>query len=127
MPVPTILLYNLNGERGRQIKLICLPLRIRARNVFPEEYGLTLSQLLNGEKPVSPGSAPFSDEMLLMADLAPSQMNRFLQAFRKKKLSPVALKAVLTATNAGWDSCKLHSELSLEHEAMLRGESAHQP
>lgn len=126
MSAPTILLYNLDNERGRQIKLLCLPLKIRARSVLPEEYGLTLSQLLNGEKPASPAPAPFSDEMLLMADLAPAQMNRFLQAFRRKKLAPVALKAVLTATNAGWDSCKLHSELSLERQAVLRGESAHQ-
>lgn len=128
MSAPTVLLYNLEGERGRQIKLLCLPLRLRAREVSPAEYGLTLSALLAGEKPEE-GPAPegFSEEMLVMADLSPSQMNRFLQAFRRKKLSPVALKAVLTASNAGWDSKRLRDELSQEHQAMLRGERAHQP
>ena len=30
----------------------------------------------------------------------------------------VALKAVLTQTNAGWSSQRLHRELAAEHEAM---------
>lgn len=127
MNAPTVLLYNLETEKGRKIKLLCLTLKLRARSVAPEEYGLSLSGLLKGEKPPE-GSAGggFQDEMLVMANLSGAQADRFLQGFRRKKIPPVGLKAVLTPTNAEWDSARLHDELRLEHEAMLRGESAHE-
>lgn len=42
---------------------------------------------------------------------------------RRIGVAPVALKAMLTPTNATWDSVKLHAEIASEHEAMTRGES----
>lgn len=127
MEAPVVLLYNFDPERGRRIKLLCLPLKIRPREVSPSQYNLPLETLLRGgEAPEGEEVPAFTDEMLVMANLTGTQMNRFLQAFRRNKLSPVALKAVLTAANAAWDSVRLHRELKLEHEAMLRGESAHE-
>lgn len=61
-----------------------------------------------------------------MAGLSPHQMNQLLQGFRRKKIPPVQLKAVLTASNGSWNAAKLCQELSLEHQAMLRGERLHQ-
>ncbi len=120
--VPTVLLYNFEPERARQIKTLCLPLKLRARIVAPEEYSLTLGDLLDGREPGEPGET-FSDEMLVMAGLPAPLMNRFLSAFRRKKLRPVALKAVITAANIQWDSLTLYRELSAEDAAMRRGES----
>ena len=37
---------------------------------------------------------------------------------RVAKLPPVALKAVLTDENKGWNMLELHEELQKEHEAM---------
>lgn len=126
METPTVLLYNLDSGKGRKIKMLCLVLKMRARTVLPEEYGLSLGSLLAGEKPgEEEAGLDFPEEMLVMANLSNPQMNRFLQGMRQKKIPPVALKAVLTPTNAGWDSRRLRDELKLEHEAMLRGESAH--
>ena len=45
-------------------------------------------------------------------------MNLFLQAIRAAKLPPVALKAVLTDENKGWNVLELHEELQKEHEAL---------
>lgn len=126
MGAPTVLLYNLDSEKGRQIKLLCLVQRLRVRSVTPEEYGLTLSDLLSGKAPENTDAEPFSEEMLVMADLSDPQRNAFLAGLRRKRVPAVALKAVLTATNQGWDSRKLRDELSLEHEAMLQGKSAHE-
>lgn len=61
-----------------------------------------------------------------MAGLSSQQMHQFLQGFRRKKIPPVALKAVLTATNQKWDAFQLCRELSLEREAMERGENLHE-
>lgn len=41
-----------------------------------------------------------------------------LQAIRAAKLPPVALKAVLTDENKGWNVLELREELQKEHEAL---------
>ena len=68
----------------------------------------------------------FPDELLVMAGLSSHQMNQLLQGFRRKKIPPVELKAVLTASNGGWNAYQLRDELKREHEAMLRGENLHE-
>lgn len=122
MSAPTVLFYNLDTEKGRRIKLLCLPLKIRVRSVSPDEYGCTLSELLQGEAAKSETIVqPFTEEMLVMSGLANSQMNAFLQGFRRKKIPPVALKAVATTSNLQWNARQLRDELLKEHEAMRAG------
>ena len=53
------------------------------------------------------------------------ELDAFLRAFRSYRVAPVALKAVLTETNAGWDSVRLHEELCRERDALSRGGKAH--
>lgn len=125
MGIPTVLLYNLDSEKGRRIKLLCLPLRIRARNVSPEEYGLSLEDLLNGGAPAEEAPPAFAEEMLVMSGLGQNQMDQLLNGFRRKKIPTVALKAVVTPTNLRWDSCRLRDELLAEHEAMQKGKPLH--
>lgn len=125
---PTVLLYQLDTEKGRKIKALCLTLKIRAKTVSPEEYGQSLDALL-GLAPHPENvtqEEPFSQEMLVMAGLSSQQMNQLLQGMRRKKIPPVELKAMLTATNGSWNAYQLHRELTLEHEAMLRGENLHE-
>ena len=125
---PTVLLYNLENEKGRKIKTLCLTLKLRARSVGVEDFGQPLDSVLGLEPALdAPGEGEmFSDEMMVMAGLSSHQMNSLLQGFRKKKIPPVELKAVLTATNGHWDGYKLREELYLEHQAMLRGENLHE-
>lgn len=40
--IPTVLLYNLDSEKGRQIKTLCLTLRLRARSVAQEDFSQPL-------------------------------------------------------------------------------------
>lgn len=128
MSAPTVLFYNLDTEKGRRIKLLCLPLKIRVRNVSPAEYGLTLEALLRGEAPEDgAGAEGFPEEMLVMSGLTSSQMNAFLLGFRRKKIPAVALKAVATPTNLQWNARQLRDELLKEHEAMQAGKTAHSP
>ena len=51
-------------------------------------------------------------------------LNRFLQTARQMRFAPVALKAILTPTNAEWTPLQLRDELKQEREAILRGETA---
>ena len=73
------------------------------------------------------GAQAFSDEMLVMAFFPQGMMNVFLQARHRAGVAPIALKAVLTPTNAAWSSTQLHDELAREHAAMTAGQtSAHE-
>ncbi len=106
--------------------MLCLVQKLRTRSVKPEEYGLPLFALLSGEEAKSSEVESFDDEMLFMAGFSDSQVTSFLTGMRKKRIAPVALKAVLTSQNREWDSAKLRNELALEHEAELQGRTAHQ-
>ena len=86
MAVPTVLLYNLDNEKGRKIKLLCLTQKLRARAVSPAEYGEPVGALAGfGERTGAPYTGPgFSGEMLVMAGLSGRQLDAFLRGLRQK-------------------------------------------
>ena len=126
MKQPVLLCYNLSGEKMQKIRLAAMRLKIRVRPVAKEEYGQTLAALCGMEETTDAayGGAGFEDEMLVMANFQTAMMNTFLGLFRRMGIAPVALKAILTPTNAQWDSEKLHAEIASEHEAMMKGNGA---
>ena len=95
-----------------------------AQEDFPQPLESVLCLAPRKDSPE--GGEPFSDELLVMAGLSSRQMDSFLQGFRRKKIPPVDLKAVLTATNSHWNAYQLQRELALERQAMLRGETLHE-
>ena len=126
MKQAVLLCYNLAPEKAQKIRLAAMRLKIRVRSVAKEEYGQTLAALCGMEEMTDAayGGAGFEDEMLVMANFPAAMMNTFLGLFRRMGIAPVALKAILTPTNAQWDSEKLHAEIASEHEAMMKGNGA---
>lgn len=126
MKQAVLLCYNLAPEKAQKIRLAAMRLKIRVRPVAKEEYGQTLTALCGMEETTDAayGGAGFEDEMLVMANFPAAMMNTFLGLFRRMGIAPVALKAILTPTNAQWDSEKLHAEIASEHEAMMKGNGA---
>lgn len=122
-----LLMYNLSPARQGAVRMLCARLKIRARAVEASEYAEKLAALAGmEEKRNEPFSGePFAEEMLLMAGFAPQTLDALLRAFRSYRVAPVALKAVLTPTNAQWDSVQLHQELLREHGAAAKGGKAH--
>ena len=108
--------------------MLCLKLGLKIRTVDSSQYLEPLGGLagmpgysLSGEQYAGEG---FSDEMLLLKGFTNALLDRFLQGFRSMKIESVALKAVLTDTNCGWNSLELHDELVKERQAMTQHESA---
>ena len=126
MKQAVLLCYNLAPEKAQKIRLAAMRLKIRVCPVAKEEYGQTLAALCGMEETTDAayGGAGFEDEMLVMANFQTAMMNTFLGLFRRMGIAPVALKAILTPTNAQWDSEKLHAEIASEHEAMMKGNGA---
>lgn len=116
-----VLLYNIpEGEKRRRITVALTRLGIRGRDVRAEEYGHPIGWLA-GLEGFAPGTEAagetFTDEMLVLCGLPSGKFNAFLDALRASRAN-VALKAVLTDTNAAWDSRELHRAIRAEHEAM---------
>ena len=44
--IPTVLLFNVDADKGRKIKALCLSLKIRARSVPVEDFPQSLDALL---------------------------------------------------------------------------------
>lgn len=124
--MPTILMYNLQGDKGAKLRLLCMRLRIRIRNVAPAECAEPLGALAGfGSATGAVCEERFEDEMVVFVNFDSDLLNRFLREMRASRISPVYLKAVLTPTNISWTSIQLHSELCREHEAMHNGGKAH--
>ena len=117
-----VLLYNISKDKLPKIQFILFKLGLRARQVSPAEYAQPIGYLAGLEGFIATEDAPgesFTGEMLVMAGLSSAQFSGFLNALRQNRCT-VALKAVLTETNAAWDSQRLHRELSAEHEALQK-------
>lgn len=126
MNAPLLLMYNLNGDNGSRLRLLCAQMHIRIRNVSAEEFGQPVGALAGFCAPVpNAESAGFDDEMLVLVNFDGNLLNRLLQQMRAAHIPPIVLKAVLTPTNMNWSSDRLHKEISSEHEAMLQQRRAH--
>lgn len=118
----TVLLYNLNNEKGRKIRFLLVRMGMRIRIVNPDEYGIPVGTLA-GMKDIVPEDedAPveaFSDEMLVMKGFSNSRLDQFLKGMQKAGVERINYKAILTPTNCQWNSWKLYQEIRKEHEAM---------
>ena len=101
MKQPVLLTYNLRGERAAKIRMVAMRFRVRLRDVERREYARTLAELVvNGPE---------------------GDWEAFLQGLRRAGVRPGGLKAMLTPTNAQWDSRALHAELCKEREAISHG------
>ena len=117
-----VLLYNAAPERREAIAGLAQGLGIRLKAVEPSEYGESLGALCGLEAPKGrqADGEPFADEVMLLAFLTQEQFHAFLDGFRARGIRGVPLKAMLTPTNAAWDSFRLHADLRAEYEAFLR-------
>lgn len=121
----TVLLYNLNNEKGRKIRFLLVRLGMRIRVIEKEDYGKPLG-VLAGMKDVTLENedAPvedFDDEMMVLYRFSDKRLDAFLQGLRKEGIERVDLKAVLTPTNCRWNSWQLFQEIQEEHRTMTGG------
>ena len=115
-------MYNLNTEKGRKIKMICIRMKIKIKEILPEQYLEPVGYLagIEGIEPtgrIFEGTG-FDEEMLLMKGFDQGTLDRFLREFSRNRIERVDLKAVLTPGNVRWSSLELYEEIKKEHEAL---------
>lgn len=111
---PTLCCWNFTPARLGALRGLCGELGIALRAVGAGDVRLPLARLPETEPAASIAAMPFADEMLLMAAFPGPLTDALLAGLRRTGLAPVPLKAVLTLFNMGWDSVRLHRELSAE-------------
>ncbi len=113
MATPILFTWNLTPSRLSALREISAPLGVPVRPVAPQEAAKPLASL--GETVPAPGLAamPFAEEMLLMVYFPDKLIDRLLAGMKAKGMA-ILRKAVLTPTNAGWNSVQLFAELSRE-------------
>ena len=121
MKPPVLLTYNLHGERAAKTRMAAMRFRVRLRAVERREYARPLGELVESGPDGDWNGEAFDEEMLVMAHFPPALVQAFLQGLRRAGVRPGGLKAVLTPTNAQWDSLALYTELCREREAISQG------
>ncbi len=122
--MPVLLLFNIPPQKRAKIQVSALQLGCRVRPVPPEHFGAALEKILAGEAETCPAEGAFAEELLVMCGLSERQLDTLLTELRRRKIS-VALKAVLTPTNAAWTARELYEELCRERAAFAAGRQAH--
>lgn len=122
---PTILTFNLAEDRLAKLRFLCMRLGCAVQPVSDSDWAQPLSALCGlsapGERIPTEG---VEDEMLVFCHMDNAAVNRFLQTAKQLRFRPVALKAILTPTNAEWSPERLHAELTAERAAILNGSTA---
>ena len=121
---PTVLLCNIPAEKMGVLRLLSVRLGLKLTVVPPERQGLTVEALFAGETAEGTAEAPFAEELLVLCGVGAGAVNLLLSELRRRRV-PIALKAVMTPTNAAWTVQQLYRELCREREAIAKGESAH--
>lgn len=121
---PTILTFNLSETRLSKLRFICMKLGVMVKPVPAEDFCQPIGALCGMSAPVEAAPAEaFPEELLVFCHMDNAAVNRFLTTCRQMRFAPVALKAILTPTNAEWTPAQLCAELKQEREAILRGET----
>ncbi len=119
-----ILFYNLDNEKGKQIKQLCTLLKIPFKSVPREDY-LEPIGAIAGIKSIERKHIPFegqafTDEMIVFKNFSDEVLEDFLRRYRQAGIEKVNLKAGLTPYNITWNSIQLRDELMREHEEMSK-------
>ena len=122
---PTILTFNLNENRLSKLRFLCMKLGLAVKPIPAADFSQPIGALCGLADPAetTPADA-FPEEMLIFCHMDNAAVNRFLQTTRQMRYAPVALKAILTPTNAAWTPAQLCAELKQERQAVLQGEMA---
>ena len=124
---PTILTFNLNENRLSKLRFLCMKLGLTVKPVPAEAFCQPISALCGLPEPVEASPADnFPEEMLVFCHMDNALVNRFLQTAKQMRFAPVALKAILTPTNAAWTPAQLCAELKDERAAVMQGTTTHE-
>lgn len=108
-----------------KLKGTLVQLGIRIRMISSSQITQTVGYLAGipgyAEQPAPSDLPEISQPVLVMKDFTGKRMDQLFLAMRRAGVPRIALKAVITDTNAGWSFYELYEEIKREHEQMTAG------
>lgn len=117
----TVLLYNFSGERLSQVKMAVTLSKAASKVVEKESFCQKIGYLIDAEgyeKCDAGECEDFDDELLVMSGFGSGDIDTLIKALRKCGAGRVALKAIVTPTNIGWNGVQLFKAVKEDHERM---------
>ena len=118
------LLYNFNEEKLKMIKMVCMMMQVRFKEVARAEYEQPLGALLGISGIENHGEVyqgeEFQEEMLVLHGFDGSKLQKFLIALQRVGVGRIELKAMITENNKSWNGLALYEELCQEREAFKK-------
>lgn len=115
--MPSALLYALSDVRWDAVSALCRAKGVTPRRLGPENYATPIGALLGFPAAHGEGG-PILDEMMVLCGFTAQELDGFLDAFSPQGVAPIALKAVLTPSNATWSGSALYRELLRERQGL---------
>ena len=101
------LLYNFNEEKLKMIKMVCMMMQVRFKEVARAEYEQPLGALLGISGIENHGEVyqgeEFQEEMLVLHGFDGSKLQKFLIALQRVGVGRIELKAMITENNKSWN------------------------
>ena len=116
------LLYNFNEEKLKMIKMVCMMMQVRFKEVARAEYEQPLGALL-GISGIENHGEVYQEEMLVLHGFDGSKLQKFLIALQRVGVGRIELKAMITENNKSWNGLALYEELCQEREAFKKMEA----
>ena len=117
----TLLLYGFDElNEVMTVKAAVSPYLVEVKPVWREDYRRPVGALAGRplqEDPESRFSGSLGGRMMVFCDLD-DQLDVLLPALRGANIGPECYKAVLTASNQGWNGVALFAELQRERQAI---------
>ena len=114
------------------LKGLLIRMGIRIKNITPEQVNEQVGALAGvpgfeksgAEATIDPeAAAPLQEEMLVLCNFSEARLDALLHGMRRSGIR-IALKAMLTESNASWTFRQLYEELSEEHARVTGGAQA---
>lgn len=117
-----VLLYNLDNEKGKAIKKLCIKNGIKIKIVEKELYTKTIGSLakikgFEDKTILDDSDIDITEEMMIMKGFSSNDIDMFLKGFHKDKIQKIELKAIITPSNSDWNSYQLYKELKKERSS----------
>ena len=119
----TVLYYTPEStKKTAKLKAVLIQMGVRIKNIGACQVGERVGYLagMDGYEKNEIGEALplISQEVLVMKDFSRRRMDELFLRIRKAGIPKIDLKAVITATNAGWTFYQLYEEILAEHRRM---------
>lgn len=115
-----VLSFGLEATENKKLKTLCEMVGLRLRKVLPEEYGQPIGSFagVTAREEHPEPQKELSGKMLVFAFVSDRQLNVMLSSMKTARIAVGSYKAVLTETNATWNTPTLFAELCKEREEL---------